>query len=324
MKCFSYTCLIFYLFIGLIQLTYSCKNKPDRVTVVTTEVSAISQTNAYSGGKIIAGKNTFVTSRGICWGTEDSLLLTKNKTVDGSGTGVFVSVLIGLKPGTTYNVKAYAITSTDTLYGSTVSFTAQDYGSVSDMEGNEYKTIIIGTQVWMAGNLATTRLSDGSAIPEVISDAVWAGLTRPGYCWYKNDEVSFKPEYGALYNWYTVKTGKLCPVGWHVPGDEEWTILTGYLGGEVVAGGKMKESGTTFWVDPNTGASNTSGFSAYPGGFRYYDGKFFDFGFSAYWWSATEYIPAIAWFRFLYYNETTAFRFNNQTRNGFSVRCLKD
>ena len=323
MKSFFYKYFGFFL-LGSVLLAYSCKNKPDKVTLVTAEVSGITQTSAISGGKMTSSKNASVIAKGVCFGTEETPGFTDAVTIDGKSAGDFVSVLTDLKPGTAYFVRAYVISGSDTIFGNTQSFTAQNYGSLTDLDGNIYKTITIGTQVWMAENLATTKFSDGSVIPSVTSDVVWAGLAKPGYCWYKNDEISFKPEYGALYNWYTVKTGKLCPTGWHVPADEEWTTLTNYLGGEEVAGGKMKESGTTFWVDPNTGATNSCGFSAFPGGFRYYDGKFFDFGFSGYWWSATECLPSVAWFRFIYYNEPAAFRFNNQIRNGFSVRCLKD
>lgn len=323
MKNFFFTCILIFVSAGLILTGYSCKNRKDTLLLTTSEISGISQTSAYSGGKISADKNISVILRGVCWGTEENPALSGNKTEDGKGMGNYVSSLRGLKPGVTYYVRAYAIAGSDTTYGNNVSFISQDYGSVTDKEGNIYRTIIIGAQTWMAENLASTMFSDGSAIPLVTGEAAWAGLTKSGYCWYKNDEISFRPEYGALYNWYAVNSGKLCPAGWHVPTDEEWTILTDYLGGETVAGGKMKETGTTFWVDPNTGATNSTAFSAFPGGFRYHDGKFFDFGFSAYWWTSTEYIPGVAWFRFLYYNESTLFRFNNQTRNGFSVRCIK-
>jgi uncharacterized protein (TIGR02145 family) len=125
----------------------------------------------------------------------------------------------------------------------------------------------------------------------------WAALTTPGYCWYDNDSVSYKNRYGALYNGYAVITNKLCPSDWHVPSDEEWTKLTNYLGGEMYAGDRLKEIGTDYWVSPNTGATNESGFTALPGGFRYYDGLFHDFGFSGYWWTSTEYAATRAFFR---------------------------
>jgi uncharacterized protein (TIGR02145 family) len=221
-------------------------------------------------------------------------------------------------------LRAYVIGGTDTIYGNVISFSTLDYGTVTDIEGNEYKTITIGTQIWMMKNLRTTRYNDGTAIPLVTDSAAWASLSTPAYSWYKNDEAAFKSTYGALYNWHTVNTGKLCPGGWHAPSDDEWTILTSNLGGESVAGGKLKEPGISYWVEPNEGATNESGFSALPGGFRYHDGVFFDLGFGGYWWSSEQYNSSDAFFRFLYYKDSTVFRFNNRKRNGFSVRCLQD
>jgi uncharacterized protein (TIGR02145 family) len=196
--------------------------------------------------------------------------------------------------------------------------------TIEDIEGNIYNTVTIGNQTWMAKNLKTTRYNDGIAIPLITDSTSWSSLTTPAYCWYNNEASSFKPSYGALYNGYAVSTGKLCPAGWHVPGDSEWTALTSYLGGEAVAGGKLKENGMDFWVSPNTGADNTSRFTAIPGGFRYHDGIFHDFGFSGYWWSSTEYSETRAYFRYLDYEYSNAFRFNNLKRNGFSIRCIKD
>ena len=176
----------------------------------------------------------------------------------------------------------------------------------------------------MQENLRTEHFNDGTSIPLVSNEKSWSALTTPGFCYYKNDEEAFKPTYGALYNWYTVNSGKLCPAGWHVPDDKEWSQLTALLGGESSAGGKLKEAGSTYWVEPNTGASNESGFSAYPGGFRFRDGKFFDFGFSCYFWASGEYSAARAFFRMLYYEDPSVYRFDNEKKNGFSVRCLKD
>ena len=195
---------------------------------------------------------------------------------------------------------------------------------VKDIEGNVYKTVRIGNQTWMAKNLKTTKFNDGTAIELVTDGAAWAALSTPGYCWYNNDAASYKATYGALYNGYTVSSGKLCPIDWHVPSDADWTILTNYLGGESVAGSKLKETGTSFWVSPNTGATNESGYTALPGGLRYHDGSFHDFGFSGYWWSSTEYSTARAYFRYMDYEYSNVFRFNNLKKIGFSVRCLRD
>jgi len=196
--------------------------------------------------------------------------------------------------------------------------------TVTDIDGNEYQTISVGNQTWMLKNLKTTRFNDGSPIPLVPGEADWAALATSGYCWYDNEESSYKPMYGALYNGFAVLTGKLCPVGWHVPADIEWAALVKFLGGEHVAGAKLKEKGTTFWVSPNAGASNESGFTALPGGVRYHDGAFHDFGFSGYFWSSTEYYQNRAFFYYVDYQYTNVFRFDNLKKNGFSVRCIMD
>ena len=162
--------------------------------------------------------------------------------------------------------------------------------TVTDIDGNVYNTVTIGTQVWMVENLKTTRFNDGSAIQLVSDDTVWSNLTSPGYCWYDNDEATNKDPFGALYNWYTVNSGKLCPAGWHLPTDDEWDIIVNYLDGDTIAGGKMKETGTTLWNSPNTGATNSSGFTGLPGGFCNFNGNFYSIGFNGSWWSTTEYV----------------------------------
>jgi uncharacterized protein (TIGR02145 family) len=195
---------------------------------------------------------------------------------------------------------------------------------LQDIDGNIYNTVKIDRQTWMAKNLKTTRYNDGTAIPLVTDEAAWAALSTPGYCWYNSDSVTYKNTYGALHNGYTVITDKLCPAGWHVPSDEEWTRLTDYLGGQIYAGDRLKETGTDYWVSPNTGATNDVGYTALPGGLRYHDGIFHDFGFSGYWWTSTEYSSTRAYFRYIDYEYSELFRFNNLKKIGFSVRCIRD
>lgn len=197
-------------------------------------------------------------------------------------------------------------------------------GIAKDFDGNEYNTVKIGRQTWMVQNLKTTKYNDGTAIPLVTDGTAWAKLLTPGYCWYSNEELSFKPSYGALYNGYAINTGKLCPDGWHVPNDADWTVLINFLGGKKIAGEKLKETGITYWVSPNTGATNESGFTALPGGLRYHDGIFHDFGFSGYWWSSTEYSSSRAFFYYLDYQYSNIYRFDNLKKIGFSVRCIRD
>jgi uncharacterized protein (TIGR02145 family) len=203
--------------------------------------------------------------------------------------------------------------------------------TVKDIKGNVYKTVIIGTQTWMAENLRTTKYNDDIAIPLVADESDWGELTTPGYCWYNNDETANKATYGALYNWYAVDTASndskdVCPKGWHVPTDAECTVLTDYLGGAEVAGGKLKEVGFTHWSSPNTDATNESGFTALPGGGRGYDGVFMFSGDAGCWWSSTE-LSTIALIRYMTYDSSNVGRFriyDDVKRNGYSVRCLKN
>ena len=201
------------------------------------------------------------------------------KTTDGTGIGTFTSHLTGLSPYTTYYLKAYATNAAGTAYGDEINFKTL----VDDVDGNIYHYVTIGTQVWLVENMRVTKLNDGTPIPLVADDASWSSLTTPRYCWV-NNLIAYKEPYGAFYNWATVNTGKLCPSGWHVPSDTEGTTLAGFLGGTMAAGGKLKEAGTSHSTTPNTGATNESGFTGLPGGFRYWSGGFTDFGFSGYWW----------------------------------------
>jgi uncharacterized protein (TIGR02145 family) len=197
-----------------------------------------------------------------------------------------------------------------------------------DVDGNTYKAVKIGTQVWMKENLKTTKYNDGSSIPYETNNTNWINLSTPAYCWYDNDEASNKPVYGALYNWYTVNTGKLCPTGWHIPSDAEWTILGTYLGISSLAGGKMKETGFLHWNTPNQGATNECGFTGLPGGQRTFgDGNFVQLGTRGIWWSSTEISSIDSRVRGLYYENSTflsdvgAYGHKNY---GFSVRCVKN
>jgi uncharacterized protein (TIGR02145 family) len=203
------------------------------------------------------------------------------------------------------------------------------YGSMTDQQGNVYKTIVIGTQEWMAENLNTSIYRNGDAIPTNLDNATWQNTTSGAWAYYNND-ASYACPYGKLYNWHAcVDARQLCPVGWHVPTDAEWTVLTDFLGGEAIAGAKMKttntiEAATGLWYSPNTGATNSSGFSGAPGGGRFYSGGFNDIGFGGGWWSSSEHVTVNAWYRLLRYDFGNAYRYFSLKQLGFSVRCLKD
>jgi uncharacterized protein (TIGR02145 family) len=195
--------------------------------------------------------------------------------------------------------------------------------TVIDADGNVYHTIKIGTQVWMVENLKTTKYNDGTSIPLVKDSATWSNLETPGYCWLKNDSQTYKNPYGALYNRHAVNTGMLCPEGWHVPTVEEWTTLAMYLGGESLAGGKLKEIGTEHWVEPNTGATNETGFAAVPAGQRNDEGSMGDVGYHTGFWSSTKASQHTNNIRELYYGETSLVSSWGENV-GLSVRCIKD
>jgi len=181
----------------------------------------------------------------------------------------------------------------------------------------------IGTQVWMTKNLNVSRYRNGDPIPQVTNATQWSSLTTGAWCNYANITAN-GTTYGKLYNWYAVNDPRgLAPVGYHVPSDAEWTILTTFLGGETVAGGKMKA--TTEWIGSNTGATNSSGFTALPGGFcANGNGTFNSIGSSGYWWSSSESGSTSARARNLSSSFGYVDRINTTKTNGFSVRCLRD
>jgi uncharacterized protein (TIGR02145 family) len=200
------------------------------------------------------------------------------------------------------------------------------------MSIDSYKTVTIGNQVWMAENLKTTRLNDGTPIPLVKGNTEWEQLSTPAYCWYENDRGTYKETYGALYNWFAVNTGKLCPSGWHVPSDTEWTKLTVFLGDidypeKPVAGIKLKEAGNTHWAfNDSINATNEYGFTALPGGYRTIYGVFWGFSSEGSWWSSTEdgYNSAFAKNREMQYDYSNVTDIQQYKQFGMSVRCVKD
>ena len=195
------------------------------------------------------------------------------------------------------------------------------YGSTTDQNGNTVKTVTIGTQTWFAENLKVTTYNDGTTIPNVTDATTWVNDTTGAQCSYNNADSNVAT-YGRLYNWYALNTAKLCPTGWHLPSDDEWAILSTTLGGDITSGGALKETGTTHWLSPNTGATNTSGFSALPSGYRDEDGTFSGLGSYSGWWSPTKAITGYANNRNLYDNYS--YFYYNLHVSGFSVRCLRN
>ena len=208
--------------------------------------------------------------------------------------------------------------------------------TVSDVEGNVYKTVLIGDQYWMSENLRTTKYNNGNVIPNIKDNTEWNGLSTGARCYYNNDSTTYAKLYGALYNWFAVvDSRKLCPTGWHVPTDAEWKKMEMHLGMSqseadelewrgTNEGGKLKETGTTHWESPNTGANNSSGFTGLPGGYRNWFGPFEEEGFWGIWWTSTEYDATYAWKRNLSSEYSTIYNYYNPKTAGFSVRCVKN
>jgi uncharacterized protein (TIGR02145 family) len=229
------------------------------------------------------------------------------------------------------SVQTFLLSSVDsvTFFTSTQFNTGLSYGSVNDIDGNTYKTIQVGSQIWMAENLRVTKFRNNTALQNISDSLGWANVYDnnsriPTWAYYQNDP-SYNAVYGKLYNWFAaVNTNGICPEGWHVPTDGEWTTLTNFLGGEPIAAGKMKSAGTQYWKIPNVEATNSSGFSALAGGLRYYYSSFdflFDFGT---WWSSTADNDTRSWARYLSYEYGSVFRTSSIKENGFSIRCIKD
>ena len=321
---------VFYvLVIGLLLLSSGCsKDDPLNVPVLTTaEVTNIGAGTAVSGGNITDDGGALVTGRGVCWSKSKTPTISDSKTDDGTGSGNFISNISGLEPNTTYHVRAFATSGKNTGYGTTYSFTTKD--GVVDVQGNVYKIVTIGQQTWMAENL--------KYLPEVVGPAT--GLNTIPYYYvpsYDGKDVNAAKDtynyktYGVLYNMLAAMAGSasstanpsgvqgVCPTGWHLPSDAEWTQLMVYLKGKDVAGDKLKEAGTAHWFSGNK-ATNETGFTALPGGSRGSTGMFYNDGSSGIWWTASEGRITV-----IYSNDSGVLIHIAKKESGLSVRCVKN
>ncbi|HWR34084.1 MAG TPA: fibrobacter succinogenes major paralogous domain-containing protein [Chitinophagaceae bacterium] len=203
-------------------------------------------------------------------------------------------------------------------------------------ETDPVSTITIGTQVWMLKNLDVATYRNGDPIPKVTDPIAWAALGTGAWCWYDNDSATYAATYGRLYNWHAVNDSRgLAPAGWHIPSDAEWNILVksidpaadtsaGNSFQSSIAGGAMKETGTAHWLNPNAGATNSSGFTGLPGARRDGIGGFDPIAKSAYWWSSTQVNASIAWYRYLTFFDSSFYKVFFTKSDGYSVRCIKN
>lgn len=302
--------------------------------LTTTAITALTSTTAVSGGTISSNGGSNVTARGVVWGTAPNPTIAGTRTTNGTGTGVFTSNITGLTNGTVYYVRAYATNREGTAYGNEITFTTP----VTDVEGNVYRTVKIGEQVWMAQNLKTTRFSNNTAIPYVPDNAAWVALDTdhtPAYTWFQNS-VSNKDTRGGLYNWFAVETGNLCPTGWHVPTEADFQALERFIGvpadsldfwGFRGVGKGTNLKNNTGWTGGN--GDNTTGFSATPDGYRaWVDGNFYGINQIVYYWLASDdavnHKPEQGWYRRLDGTDSRIYKATTHKGGGKSIRCLKD
>jgi uncharacterized protein (TIGR02145 family) len=315
-------------FIGVMAIFQGCK-KSTLPEIVTVEVSGITLNTAISGGEIISDGGDVIIDKGVCLNTTGDPTITDPKASAGEGSDSFTGNLSGLTKGSVYYIRAYATNSVGTAYGAQIIFSTQ----IDDIEGNKYNTALIGSQLWMAENLKTTKYNDNTQIPNVTGNTAWTTLTTHAYCWAQNDAATYKPLYGAIYNWFAVNNGKLCPTGWHVPADADYATMEISLGLTQAQAGATEWRGTdqgkqlkntTGW---NTGenGTNTSGFTALPSGYRAYaTGIYEGLGVLGYWWTATQQDASIALYRRLDGNNNGVYRGGTYKRAGKSVRCVKN
>jgi uncharacterized protein (TIGR02145 family) len=299
----------------------SCEDDPTAPYVTTTNVTAITPSTALSGGNVTSDGGAEVSAKGVCWNTSGNPGVTDNKTSDGTGKGSFTSNLTGLIAGTTYYLRAYATNSAGTAYGNEISFRTSQ--QITDIDGNVYNVVTIGTQDWLVENLKVTHYRNGDPIPNVTLDTEWELLSDGAYCNYDNS-LANGTVYGRLYNWYAATDSRnIAPEGWHVPSDDEWDILVTHLGGVYDAGAKLKEIGTSHWKDPNSGATNESGFTALPAGLRNWAGGFEYIIWGCGFWS-TDFAGDDATVQLLDYNTTDVYAAQENHRSGRSIRCIRD
>jgi len=308
----------FFIFTELLLVILSsCINTALLPVVESKELTAITATTATCWGNVPVDAGSAVTARGACWSTKPNPTTSNTKSTATAGTGEFSTAITGLTAGTTYYIRCYATNSTGTAYGSQLTFKTL----YADNDGNVINTITIGTQTWMAENLKSTKFQNGNIIANVTDPSAWRTLTTASYSSYNNNSAYLK-SYGNLYNWFAVNdTRNIAPKGWHVPTQAEWTTLINYLGGISVAGDKLKETGNVNWIGIYSGATNSSGFNALPGGILSTN-SFTNIGITGQWWSATEVDTNTAWNLSLSNASPLVVYENNSKQNGLSIRCI--
>lgn len=340
------------------SLFFSCNTiyNEDRLAIVSIgQISDVGQNSASCAGTVVSDNGLTVTERGVCWSENPLPTIENNTTIDGSGTGDFVSLIENLLPGRTYYLRAYATNEGGTSYSEVLQLTTQKdssiadqifnenltYGTITDVDGNNYRTIQIGDQVWMAENLRVTKYRNGDPIPNVEDNEAWTALKSGAQAAYNNNsETNSINKFGRFYNYYAVADARnLAPVGWHIPTTDEWTKLENYLASTLLSTDTNAKSiaSTSDWTESSVDGSigyinqstytllnNSSGFSALPSGICSYCGCFAYVKTYTAWWNSDQFDTEEALFRSLNYNSPIVGRGHYEKKFGLSVRCVKD
>jgi uncharacterized protein (TIGR02145 family) len=290
-------------------------------TVSMTGLSEIFPNSVRFNAQVLSDGGGHIISKGIVYGTQMLPTLLDQSIINGTANVAFEGTITELLPNTPYYFRAFATNEQGTRYSNQL--LENTTSLVTDVDGNIYQGVKIGTQIWLNKNLMVTKYQNRDTIYEVTPDGLWQNLLSGG--WSNIDNTADNNEtYGKLYNWFAVSDErKLCPQGWKIPSDEEWTILTSYLGGLDVAGGKLKSTGITFWGIPNAWANNLSFFTGLPSGYRDQLGLFFGVGYYAIWWTSTS-NGAEAWSRYVYNEFNYASKETLSKNQGLSIRCLSE
>lgn len=331
---------IIYILAMFLVLVSCVDNKISNLTIKTATINSINSYSAICGGEIVSDNSLPVLAKGVCWSLKQNPTYADNHSNDSLGTGKFTSKIINLNADSTYYVRAYCINKIDTVYGDQVSFRTSNniifnpqttYASVTDIDGNIYKTVSIGTQTWMAENLKVTHFQNGDLIPNETDLGKWGyfQITTSAYCWYNNDS-SNKNIYGALYNWYAASdTRNIAPTGWHVASAQDWMTLEKYMNPFNIeqsnCGYRLRETTSAHWKNINDLSliTNQTGFTALPAG----KVATLPFGFMeignayAYFWTNTGTLDGSTC---VYLDSEISIDNMQPNCKGFSIRCVKD
>lgn len=319
------TIKLIFLILSVSLITACKKDKGDLSTVETYTPKYVASTSATIGCYVKSDGGSGIASCGVYLSSSQNAETSGTRFEMGNDTGLYLGRVSGLLPGTLFYMKAFAANAKGEAFGSEISFMTP--ATIKDFDNNVYETVSIGTQMWMVDNLKATHYQNGDLIgttnPATLNITA---ETSPKYQWAYGGNENNVQIYGRLYTWYTITdTRKICPTGWHLPSDAEWTLLENTLGTYLIAGSSLKEAGNDHWKSPyNLDATDESCFTALPGGYRDSNGSFYMLQDNGYWWSVTQSQTNGSWVRSLSSNAINVARSGANNSFGLSVRCIKD